>query len=75
MFGADLMVAPVWQVGQQVYFPRGSWRSYWDPSQTYTGPRTVTLQVPFDLILVFEGEGAHVPAPGEAGPRPAAWPH
>jgi alpha-glucosidase (family GH31 glycosyl hydrolase) len=57
MFGPDLMVAPVWHVGQRsrtVYFPKGTWKSYWDPSQVWRGPRTVTLDVPLDTILVFQ---------------------
>jgi len=74
MFGPDLMVAPIWHVGQrsrEVYFPRGGWRSYWDPRQTYKGPGTITLPVPLDVILVFVREGASVPAPGVEGPRRA----
>jgi len=66
LFGPDLMVAPVWKVGQRsrpVYFPRGRWRSYWDPSKVYHGPRTVTLEAPLDTILVFERAGAAVPRP------------
>jgi alpha-D-xyloside xylohydrolase len=60
MFGPDLMIAPVWRVGQRsrsVYFPRGTWRSYWDASQVWRGPRTVTLDVPLDTILVFQRGG------------------
>src|SRR5206468_3768959 len=43
LFGPDLMVAPVWKVGERrrpVYFPRGKWRSYWDPTRRWRGPRT-----------------------------------
>jgi alpha-glucosidase (family GH31 glycosyl hydrolase) len=62
MFGPDLMVAPVWRVGErsrEVYFPRGTWRSYWDASQIYRGRRRVTVQVPLDTIAVFvlDGQG------------------
>jgi len=66
LFGPDLMVAPVWKVGQRrrpVYFPRGRWRSYWDPTQSFRGRRSVTLDVPLDTILVFRREGAAVPGP------------
>jgi alpha-glucosidase (family GH31 glycosyl hydrolase) len=66
LFGPDLMVAPVWRVGERrrkVYFPRARWRSYWDRSRTWVGPRTVTLDVPLDTILVFERDGATVPGP------------
>jgi alpha-glucosidase (family GH31 glycosyl hydrolase) len=66
MFGPDLLVAPVWKVGQrsrEVYLPRGEWRSYFDRSRTFRGGRTVTLDVPLDAILVFERVGATVPGP------------
>jgi alpha-glucosidase (family GH31 glycosyl hydrolase) len=66
LFGPDLLVAPVWKVGQrsrEVYLPRGLWRSYFDRSRTFRGPRTVTLDVPLDAILVFERDGAQVPGP------------
>jgi alpha-glucosidase (family GH31 glycosyl hydrolase) len=66
MFGPDLMVAPVWKVGQRgrvVYFPKGRWRSYWDRTQAWRGPRTAELVAPLETILVFEREGAAVPGP------------
>jgi alpha-glucosidase (family GH31 glycosyl hydrolase) len=66
LFGPDLMVAPVWKVGQRrrsVYLPKGTWRSYWDGTQSYRGPRTVTLDVPLGTILVFVRDGAVVPGP------------
>jgi alpha-D-xyloside xylohydrolase len=66
LFGPDLLVAPVWKVGERsrsVYFPSGTWRSYWDASQTFSGPRRVTLDVPLDTIPVFVRDGAVVPGP------------
>jgi alpha-glucosidase (family GH31 glycosyl hydrolase) len=66
MFGPDLMVAPVWKIGERsrsVYFPRGTWRSYWDPMQVYSGPSTVEVAVPLDTIPVFVRDGAVVPGP------------
>ena len=66
LFGPDLLVAPVWKVGQRsrtVYFPRGKWRSYWDASQVFKGRRTVTVDVPLDTIPVFVRAGADVPKP------------
>ena len=56
LFGPDLLVAPVWRTGQrerQVYLPRGSWRSYWDPTERHEGPVTVTVPVPLDSIPVY----------------------
>ena len=66
MFGPDLLVAPVWKVGQrsrEIYFPRGTWRSYWEPTQTVRGPRTSTVAVPLDTIPVYLRGDAQVPAP------------
>jgi alpha-D-xyloside xylohydrolase len=66
LFGPDLLVAPVWKVGQRsrsVYLPRGRWRSYWDPSKVLKGKRTITVDVPVDTIPVFVRAGADVPKP------------
>lgn len=66
MFGPDLLVAPVWKVGQRsrrVYFPKGTWRGYFQPTLVFTGPRFATLDVPLGDILVFKREGAVVPGP------------
>src|SRR5262249_40068522 len=66
LFGPDLLVAPVWKIGERqraVYLPRGRWRSYWDRSQTFRGRRTVTVDVPLDTIPVFVRDGAEVPGP------------
>jgi hypothetical protein len=51
------------QRSRSVYFPSGTWRSYWDASQTFSGPRRVTLDVPLDTIPVFVRDGAVVPGP------------
>jgi alpha-glucosidase (family GH31 glycosyl hydrolase) len=66
LFGPDLLVAPVWRVGERsrtVYFPRGTWRSYWNPAEAVVGPKTVAFDVPLDQILVFVRDGAVVPGP------------
>jgi alpha-glucosidase (family GH31 glycosyl hydrolase) len=66
LFGPDLLVAPVWRVGQrsrEVYLPKGRWRSYWDPSQVWKGRRTITVEAPLDHIPVFVRDGAQVPGP------------
>lgn len=56
LFGPDLLVAPVWRVGQrsrEVYLPAGRWRSLWDESVTHDGPLEITVDVPLDTIPVF----------------------
>jgi alpha-glucosidase (family GH31 glycosyl hydrolase) len=66
LFGPDLLVAPVWRIGQtsrEVYLPKGVWRSYWDPSQVVRGPATLTVATPLDTIPVFVRDGAVVPGP------------
>ena len=66
LFGPDLLVAPVWKIGERsrsVYLPRGKWRSYWDRKKVYKGRRTITVDVPLDTIPVFVRAGAKVPAP------------
>ncbi|HEV7730981.1 MAG TPA: TIM-barrel domain-containing protein [Candidatus Binatia bacterium] len=66
LFGPDLLVAPVWKVGQrsrEVYLPRGTWRSYWNPSQVFQGRRRITVDVALDAIPVFVRDGAVVPGP------------
>ncbi len=66
LFGPDLLVAPVWRVGQRqrtVYLPRGKWRNYFDRSQKFRGRRTITVDVPLGDIPVFVRAGAKVPGP------------
>ncbi len=66
LFGPDLLVAPVWKVGQrarEIVFPRGRWRSWWNPTETVDGPRTLTVDVPLDAIPVWGRDGAAVPPP------------
>jgi alpha-D-xyloside xylohydrolase len=77
LFGPDLMVAPVWRIGErarEVYFPRGRWCSLWKPSECHRGRRRETVAAPLDTIPVFVRKGAAVPAlpddvrpPGQAG--------
>ena len=66
LFGPDLLVAPVWRIGQRsrdVYLPKGKWRNYWDRSQRFKGKRTITVDVPLGEIPVFVRQGAEVPGP------------
>lgn len=64
LFGPDLLVAPVWRVGQrarEVYLPAGTWRSFWDASLVYQGPLTVTVDAALDEIPVFARADAVLP--------------
>jgi alpha-glucosidase (family GH31 glycosyl hydrolase) len=64
LFGPDLMVAPVWRVGERrrsVYFPRGRWRSFWNEAETYRGPKTATVDAPLGEIPLFIRDDARVP--------------
>lgn len=64
LFGPDLLVAPVWRVGERarsVYLPAGRWRSYWATEQVFEGPLDVTVAVPLDAIPVFVREPAVAP--------------
>ena len=63
LFGPDLLVAPLWRDGarsREVYLPRGRWEDFWDRSRVYTGPTTITVDAPLDLIPVFARAGAKV---------------
>ncbi|HXJ33360.1 MAG TPA: TIM-barrel domain-containing protein [Candidatus Eisenbacteria bacterium] len=64
MFGPDLLVAPVWKIGERqrkVYFPRGTWRSFWTPTEKVRGPRTMMVDAPLDRIPVYVRGDAKVP--------------
>jgi len=66
LFGPDLLVAPVWKIGQRarrVYLPRGRWRNYWDRTEVVRGRREIAVEAPLDRIPVFVRDGADVPAP------------
>jgi alpha-glucosidase (family GH31 glycosyl hydrolase) len=64
LFGPDLLVAPVWKSGdrqREVYFPRGTWRSFWNSDDVVKGPRTRTVDVPLEMIPVYVRGDAQVP--------------
>ena len=63
LFGADLLVAPVWRDGarsRDVYLPAGRWEDFWDRARTFSGPTTVTVDAPLGVIPVFVRAGALV---------------
>lgn len=61
MYGPDLLVAPVWRSGARqrgVVLPAGEWEWLWDRELSWTGPQTVTVDAPLDVIPVFVRAGA-----------------
>ena len=63
MFGADLLVAPVWKNNlrsREVYLPAGEWEDFWDSSRRYGGGQTLGADAPLDVIPVFVRAGAVV---------------
>ena len=63
MFGDDLLVAPVVtenEFQRKVYLPKGTWYDFWN-DDTYSGPRTITIDAPLDRIPMFVRGGAIVP--------------
>lgn len=63
MYGPDLLVAPIWQIGsreRQVLIPEGIWNLFWDQSQSWTGPATITVSAALDTLPLFIRDGAKV---------------
>ena len=62
-FGYDILVAPVWKIGQrqrEVYIPEGQFADYWNPTQTITGPTTITADAALDRIPIYIKKGTDV---------------
>jgi alpha-glucosidase (family GH31 glycosyl hydrolase) len=63
LFGDDILVAPVWRVGQRtqhVYLPAGDWVDYWNPARRVAGPADLDEDVPLDRVPIFVRAGATV---------------
>ena len=62
LYGPDLVVSHVWQVGGrdvQVYLPAGAkWRDAWDPKQVYEGGETITAHVELHQIPLYIKDGS-----------------
>nr|WP_320197449.1 alpha-glucosidase [Agrobacterium sp. rho-13.3]MDX8306269.1 alpha-glucosidase [Agrobacterium sp. rho-13.3]MDX8307400.1 alpha-glucosidase [Agrobacterium sp. rho-13.3] len=60
LYGADMLVAPIWQAGQTdrvVYLPRGErWVHAWT-GETFVGGQNVTIPAPLGRPPVFYREG------------------
>jgi alpha-D-xyloside xylohydrolase len=56
LYGDDILVAPVWHVGQttqHVYLPAGRWVDYWNLNRVLTGPMDLDEPVPLERIPIF----------------------
>jgi len=63
LYGDDILVAPVWKVGQSmqhVYLPAGQWVAYWDRQRVLSGPMDLDEPAPLDRIPIFMRAGAAV---------------
>jgi len=63
LYGDDILVAPVWRVGQRtqhVYLPAGHWVDYWNRQRVVTGPADLDEPAPLDRIPIFVRAGADV---------------
>jgi alpha-glucosidase (family GH31 glycosyl hydrolase) len=63
-YGGDLLVSPIWEKGkrtQQVYLPsRASWRDAWNPTKTYRGGQTITVNADVHQLPIFVRVGSTV---------------
>jgi alpha-D-xyloside xylohydrolase len=64
LYGADILVSPIWEKGRReatVYLPSGSrWRDAWHPDQVHDGGRMVTVHADVHQIPLFVREGSRV---------------
>jgi alpha-glucosidase (family GH31 glycosyl hydrolase) len=64
LYGADLLVSPVWEKGkhtQEVYLPADSkWQDAWRPTKTYQGGQTVKVDAELYQIPLFVRVGSGI---------------
>lgn len=63
LWGADLLVAPVYEKGQtvrKVYLPKGNWYDFWT-NEKFAGSRTISRQVDLGTMPLYVREGAILP--------------
>ena len=55
IFGDAFLIAPVFtsENTREIYLPQGDWIALHESGKLYTGPQTLTAQVPLDKIPVF----------------------
>lgn len=66
LYGADLLVSPVWDKAEKkhsVYLPAGSrWRFAWNPGEALAGGQTVIVATALHQLPLFIRDGAQVAA-------------
>ncbi|NDJ76487.1 MAG: alpha-xylosidase [Chloroflexi bacterium] len=69
MFGADLLVAPIYNVEgcRPVYFPAGRWIDY-GTHEIITGPQTRWIEAPLDTLPLYVRANALIPTLEAARP-------
>jgi alpha-glucosidase (family GH31 glycosyl hydrolase) len=64
LYGADLLVSPIWEKGkrtQEVYLPSGNeWRDAWNPEKVYKGGQSVNVQAELYQTPLFVRVGSSV---------------
>jgi alpha-D-xyloside xylohydrolase len=64
LYGADLLVSPIWKKGRReatVYLPSGArWRDAWRRDRVYEGGQTITVPAPVPQIPLFVREGSGI---------------
>lgn len=64
LYGADILVSPIWKKGQrtqEVYLPSGNeWRDAWNPAKVYKGGQTITVQAELHQLPLFIRVGSNV---------------
>jgi alpha-glucosidase (family GH31 glycosyl hydrolase) len=61
MLGPDLLVAPVWRLGERarsVYLPEGRWTDVRFPERRFDGPARIDVEAPLDHIPVYRRAGS-----------------
>jgi alpha-D-xyloside xylohydrolase len=81
LYGPDLLVAPIHDSSaetggpgvRQVHLPAGGWTDFWT-GQRFTGPTTMTVVAPLDVLPLYVRDGARLPAAVDAMRVPPAGP-
>jgi len=64
MLGSELLIAPIINEGATsrfVYLPKGVWKMFENPSESYDGGRFIEVEAPLDRIPIFMRAEAEIP--------------